>query len=123
MQTTTRRFLFWTPRILCILYALFLSLFAPDVFGQGYGFWGTILALLIHLVPSYIVLITLAIAWRWEWVGSILFLGLGVFYLWMTGGRFSWCVYVVISGPLFLLAILFLGNWISRDSWRRVQHG
>jgi len=31
-------------------------LFALDVLSEGYGFWKTLLALLIHLVPVYIVL-------------------------------------------------------------------
>ena len=30
--------------------------------------WKTILALLIHLVPTSLVLLALAIAWRWEWI-------------------------------------------------------
>ena len=59
MNTSVKRVLFWTPRILCILFAIFLSLFALDVFGEGLGFWKTILALLIHLVPVYIVVIVL----------------------------------------------------------------
>ena len=72
MNTITKRGLFWTPRVLGILIAVFFSLFALDVFSGGYGFWKTILALLIHLVPTYIVVIALVIAWRWEWAGAIL---------------------------------------------------
>lgn len=30
------------PRILAILYIAFISMFALDVFGGGYGLWGTI---------------------------------------------------------------------------------
>ncbi len=110
--------LIWTPRILCILFAVFLSSFAADVFGEHYGFWKTILALLIHLIPTWIVLIVLAIGWRWEWVGAILFPVLGVLYLVMFWGRFPWSVYLVISGPLFLLGLLFLINWLCRASLR-----
>ena len=109
MNTSTKRVLFWSPRVLCILFAMFLSLFALDVFSEGYGFGETILALLIHLVPTYIVVISLVIAWRWEWVGAILFIALALFYLVSSGGE-SW----VISGPLFLVGALFLFNWIYR---------
>ena len=73
--------LYWTPRLLCILFAIFISLFALDVLGEGYGFWGTILKLLMHLIPTGIFLIVLAITWRWEWVGGILFPALGVLYM------------------------------------------
>lgn len=110
--------LFWSPRILCILFALSLCIFAADVFGDGRGFWETVLALLMHLIPSAIVLIVLAIAWRWEWVGAVVFLALGALYLIFTWGQFHWSAYVAISGPLFLIGILFLVNWF----WRQEIH-
>ncbi|MEM9905446.1 MAG: hypothetical protein AAF921_10530 [Cyanobacteria bacterium P01_D01_bin.44] len=109
MNMITKWLLFWSPRVLCILFAIFLSLFALDVFSEGYDFGETILALLIHLIPTYLVVISLAIAWRWEWVGSILFIALALFYLATSGGE-SW----VISGPLFLVGLLFLLNWRYR---------
>ncbi len=118
MNTDIKRVLFWTPRIFCILFAMFLSLFALDVFSEGYGFWETILALLIHLVPVYIVVIVLVIAWRWEWVGAILFIALALFYLVWSWGRFHWSAYLGISGPLVLLGVLFLFNWIYRAQLR-----
>ena len=123
MNMNIKRILFWAPRILCIFFALFLSLFALDVFGEGYGFWGTILALLIHLIPVYLVIIALVIAWRWEWVGAILFIALALFYLlgfplWEEG-KFDWIVSLLIPGPLVLLSVLFLLNWIYRAQLRK----
>ena len=105
MNTSIKRFLFWSPRILCIVFAMFLSLFALDVFSEGYGFAETILALLIHLIPTYLVAIALVIAWRWERVGAILFIALALFNLVTSRGE-SW----IISGPLFLIGVLFLLN-------------
>ena len=118
MKRPVKRLLFWAPRILCILFAVFVSLFALDVFGEGYGFWGTMLALLMHLVPTGVILIVLAISWRWEWVGGILFTALGVLYLVMFWGRFHWSAYLLISGPLLLVGILFLINWLYRARLR-----
>ncbi len=118
MSYVMKRFLFCTPRALCILFAVFISLFALDVFSEGYGFWETIAALAMHLVPTALVLIALAIAWRWEWVGALLFIGLGVWYIVMAWGRMPWDVYVIISGPLFLVGLLFLINWRYRDELR-----
>jgi hypothetical protein len=34
MKRPVKRLLFWAPRILCILFAAFVSLFALDVFDQ-----------------------------------------------------------------------------------------
>ena len=118
MKKPVKRVVFWTPRVLCALFAAFVSLFALDVFGEGYGCWGTILALLMHLVPTGIILIALAIAWRWEWIGAILFVALGVWYLIMAWGKFDWITYLLIAGPLFLLGALFLLNWLYRAELR-----
>ena len=118
MRESIKRLLFWTPRILCILFAAFISLFALDVFGEGYGFWETIWALLMHMIPTALVVIALAVSWRWEWIGALLFIGLGAFYIVMTWGRFDWTSYAPISGPLFLIGVLFLVNWRLRSELR-----
>jgi len=114
VKESVKRIVFWLPRILCVLFALFISLFALDVFGEGYGFWETIVAFLIHLVPTALVLIALAIAWRWGWIGAILFLALGGWYIIMAWGKFEWTTYLLIAGPLFLIGALFLVNWVYR---------
>ncbi len=118
MNTSIKRVLFWTPRVLCILFAMFLSLFALDVFSEGYGFGETILALLIHLVPVYILVIVLVIAWRWEWVGAILFTALAVFYVVWSWGRFPLVTYLIFAGSLALIGVLFLFNWIYKAQLR-----
>ena len=118
MTKPVKRLLFWTPRILCILFAVFVSLFCFDVFGEGYSFWKTILALLMHLIPTGIILVVLAVSWRWEWVGAILFSALGALYIVMFRGRFMWHVYLTMSGPLFLVGFLFLINWMYRKQIR-----
>ena len=35
MNTKPKRVLYWIPRALTILFALFISVFALDVFGEG----------------------------------------------------------------------------------------
>jgi hypothetical protein len=121
MSTYSKRLLYWSPRIICILFALFLSLFAFDVFGIGLTVWDSIRAFLIHLVPVYIVVIVLVIAWRWEWVGAVAFAALAVAYVIMAWGAFAWSAYAAISGPLLVLAVLFLLNWIYRKQLRARQ--
>jgi hypothetical protein len=107
MKQPANRLLLWTPRVLAILFAAFISMFAFDVFGEGYTFWETIVALVMHLVPTAAVLVALAIAWRWSWVGGILFLALGLVYI-LVFREGDWIVYLLISGPLFLVGALFL---------------
>jgi hypothetical protein len=118
MNKTVKRVLYWTPRILSILFAMFVSLFALDVFGVGYSFWETLVALLMHLIPTFVILIVLAISWRWEWIGGVLFISLAVLYLVKSWGQFHWSTYLVISGPSFLVGILFIINWFYRKNLR-----
>jgi hypothetical protein len=68
---TSIKVLHWTPRILCILAILFVSLFAFDSFSTERTFWQNIASLMIHLIPSFILLAVLIIAWKWEKVGGI----------------------------------------------------
>ena len=82
-------------------------MFALDVFSEGYGFKETIFALFMHLVPTYLVVAALVIAWRWEGVGAILFVALALFYMMMSRGA-GW----IISGPLLLIGFLFFSTGI-----------
>lgn len=97
-----------------ILFAAFISIFALDVFGEGYGFWGTIVALLMHMVPTFLITGALLAGWRWEWPGAVLFIGLGIFYIVMSRGRMDIAACLPIPGPAFLVGALFLINWIRK---------
>lgn len=114
MKDSNERILCWMPRILSILFAAFISIFALDVLGTGDSRGETILAFLIHLIPTALVLVALVIAWRWERMGAILFAALGSWYIIMAWGDMHWTAYFFISGPLFLIAALFLAHWLYR---------
>jgi hypothetical protein len=66
------------------------------------------------MIRLRIFLIVLAVSWRWEWVGAVVYAALGVLYLVMVWGRFHWSAYVTISGPLFLVGALFLISWLYK---------
>ncbi len=111
MSRNAQRILLWLPRVLGIAFAIFLSLFALDVFNEHLGFARTLLALVIHMKWPASVVLLLALSWKWEWVGAVGFAALGVFYAASVRGHLDWKM--VISGPLFLLAALFLMNWLK----------
>ncbi|MGD0539672.1 MAG: hypothetical protein ABSC03_18745 [Verrucomicrobiota bacterium] len=118
MKTSTSRVLLWTPRVLALLFAAFISIFALDVFDEHHGFWPTAFALAMHLIPTAILLVLVALAWRWPWIGAVAFPALGAFYIASFWGRFPWPTYLIIAGPLFLLGALFLLSWIRRADLR-----
>ncbi len=115
MTAKQHRVLYWAPRVVCLAFAAFLSLFAMDVFGEGLGFWRTLLALSMHLIPVFVVLLILALAWRWEWIGAVFLTVLGCLQIWLMQSRhMPWESSAIIAGPLFLLAALFLANWLKK---------
>jgi len=123
MESSTKIF-YWLPRILCIAAILFISLFALDAFSPGLTFWQQIGAFLIHLIPSFILLAFLAVAWKWEYWGGILFLILGIVFtpiifqhnfsmnhsVWISLG-----IILLITFPFILVGILFLIDHYKRQ--------
>jgi hypothetical protein len=112
MNDFVARTLYWTPRALCIAFALFISLFALDVFDGPAPIGEKLVALAIHLVPTALVVLLLALAWRREWVGAVAFIGLGLVYAAWAWSHPLWIL--AIGGPLFLLGGLFFAGWIVR---------
>ncbi|MDX9930188.1 MAG: hypothetical protein RBS37_10095 [Bacteroidales bacterium] len=107
----------WTPRILCILAILFISMFAFDAFSEGRSFWENLAGFLIHLIPSFVLIALLIVAWKWELVGGIIFglIGLG-FGPWVFIKNFrmnhsvgtSLAIVAAIALPFMLVGILFV---------------
>lgn len=109
------KLLYWLPRVLGILYIFFVSMFALDVFEENLGFWGTTVALFMHLIPSFILTAMLVIAWKFKKTGALVFLAGGVIllilYLSMRNGNnigivFAWALQLFT--PLFIIGLLFL---------------
>jgi hypothetical protein len=89
-----------------------------DVFDEGLGLWQTVVALFMHLIPTWLVLAVLAVSWRSEWTGAVLYAALGVLYAYFAVVRRHPEWTLVISGPLFLIGGLFLLNWLYRKQIR-----
>ena len=72
------KILYWAPRIICILAIIFVSLFALDAFDPNLSIWQQIGGFLIHLIPSFILLGLLILAWKYEYVGGIILVLIGL---------------------------------------------
>jgi hypothetical protein len=99
-----------------ILFIPFISLFALDAFDGDASLIKKIAGFLIHLIPTFILIILLVLSWKREWIGSIFFVLFGILYIIFTWGKFPFYVILIISGPLFITGILFMVNWISRKT-------
>jgi hypothetical protein len=129
MSTLSKKALFWTPRALSIAFLAFLSLFAMDVFDEHLGVWQTAAALMMHQLPVLVLVVVLVWAWRREWLGAVLYAAAGLLYVaWVVSmsrpvpdeTRLIWIL--TIAGPAFVIAGLFLANWLKRSDLRSLGH-
>ena len=114
------KLIYWSPRIAGILIILFVSMFAFDVFVEGLTLGEMLLGFLMHMLPSIAMAIVLALAWRWEWVGFVTFLLAGLFFLraMLFNPMQGVGMFLLFSGPMFLIALLFGANWRWRKELR-----
>jgi len=94
------RTLYWTPRILAIIFIIFMSMFAFDT--------GSFLGTLIHLIPSFALIVITAMAWKQPFHGGIVFLVLaGVFTVFFKLYKDP-ISFLIIGLPVVITGILFI---------------
>jgi hypothetical protein len=116
------RWIYWTPRILSIVFLCFLALMSLDVFEPGLSAGQIALGLFMHNIPVLLLAIVLWVSWKYEIVGGIAFILGGLLYIAqlifnaMTNGfegyMISWAIQ--IAGVAFFIGILFLMNWYKK---------
>lgn len=111
-------FFHWAPRILCILAILFVSLFAFDAFAPELTIWQQLGGFFMHLIPSFVLFTFLLVAWKWEFIGGIIFsvIGIGlspVIYLhnrnvnhFSIGESFG--AVLMVTFPFIVVGVLFM---------------
>ena len=115
----------WTPRILCIGAILFVSMFALDSFDPGIPLGQQLLNFLMHLIPSFVLILLLVIAWKWQLIGGILFtiagIGFSPFVFMLNYNRTqsvttSLFVILIITIPFVVVGTLFImGHYMKKE--------
>lgn len=124
-MSMTKKIIYWTPRILSIIFILFLALMSLDVFSPELSFWQTLGALLMHNIPVLVLLIVLLVSWKYEIVWGITFILAGLLYIvtvLLMRKPFEWYMlswFIQISGVAFLIGILFLIGWFKKKKTSR----
>jgi len=116
---TGRAILVWTPRLSLILFALFLIPFSFDVFEEGRSATQIGTAFVLHNIPSMVLGLVVFAAWRREWIGSIACVLVALAWIAWAWGRFPLATYLIMSGPLFLIAMLYAADWWLRTGDNR----
>jgi hypothetical protein len=118
MEQKINKFIYWAPRVLSIMFLLFLAMFSLDIFSMRLSPWETAVGLFMHNIPVLVLAIILLISWKYEIIGGIVFILAGLLYMTMVlknpfeGYAISYSL--IIAGPAFLVGILFIINWIKK---------
>jgi hypothetical protein len=99
--------------ILGVLYAVALLVFAADVFNNEQNIAQTFYDLLLHLIPTAVILLIVVVAYNRSLIGAIIFLVLGLMYIITGWANLHWTAHVLIAGPLLVLSALYITAWKS----------
>jgi len=119
MTSANAKALLWSPRVLGMLVALFLGFLAIETLDRK-----GIAAFLLQVAPCVLMLLAVAVSWRREWVGAIVFFILASFYASLTTSRGDWRMAIapphsdVLFIPSIVVGLLFLWSWRHHEELR-----
>lgn len=111
-------FLTWFPRILSILYVLFIASFALDSFSGPDSFLRQMGIFLLHLIPAFAAIICLYVAWKYRILGGLLYIVLSMVFTIYFGSWRDTQSFLIISLPLVVAGLFFI---ISKWNYRAVD--
>jgi len=125
------KLLYWLPRILAIIAILFVSMFALDTFESGLSPWKQLMAYMMRLIPSYLLVALLILAWHREVVGGVLFIVVGLAFspaVFMHNYHLNQSVCTslgcvgVLTFPFVVIGGLFLVHHFKKKFSKRKYH-
>jgi len=115
-----QKIFFWTPRILCIIAILFMMVFSLDVFDGKTPLYKEMLGFLIHNIPAMVLAAVLLVAWKHEFIGGIIFIGLFVVMSILFRSFMGNPASLIVIAPFLLIGILFILH--SRMVKRQIEN-
>lgn len=97
----------WMARGLIFSLSLIFSLFSADAFEAGIISFKTITDWLMHMIPSFILLIPLLVFWKRFLMLSCIYLTLGLGYVLVSWSKFPISVHFLITLPLIMSSLFF----------------
>ncbi len=102
------KFWMWFPRVLTILFTMFLSIFAFDVFEGEAPLIEKVGGFLIHLIPSYLLIAILIISWKKPMVGGFVFILLSIIFTVFFKTYANIFSFLLVSLPAAVIGGLFI---------------
>ncbi len=111
-------FIYFAPRVLSILFLVFLSLFSLDVITPEASFWEIVVGLFMHNIPVLILSVLLYFSWKRPMIGAWTFFAAGILYalsiltaIIRNGFEWHYLAWIVqITGVCFLVGWMWGRN-------------
>ena len=100
--------LIWIPRVLAIVFIVFLLLFGLDVFSENAPFMKKLGGFFMHSIPSIILLLILFISWKKPLIGGTLFILFSIAFTLYFRTYGSLSTFLLLTFPVVLVGILFI---------------
>jgi hypothetical protein len=104
----------WAPRLIALAGIGLVSLFALDAFGPRIRLADALVGFAIHLIPSAVLAVLLAVAWRFELEGGLAFLAISIVPF--VGLSNPVWINAILAGPFILSGLLFVISHFRRTS-------
>lgn len=108
--------LIWLPKTLSVLFILFFSLFALDAFNGNASFYDKFIMFLVHLIPSFIMIIFLVFSQKHPAISGWIFIILGFIFTFFFNTYRSLTIFLIISLPPIIIGILFLISFMAEEN-------
>lgn len=99
----------WIPRVLIITFIAFFSLFSLDAFSGSAPIPEKLATFLIHMLPSFVMVLFLVISWNRAVTAGVLFIILGVVFTFFyhtyeqASSFFTISLIPIFAGLMFLV--------------------
>ena len=103
--------LIWIPRVLAIVFIVFLMLFGLDTFSGDAPFLKKLGGFLFHSIPSLVLLLVLFIFWNKPLISGSLFILFSVAFALYFKTYQSLSTFLLMAIPVLLAGILFV--WLG----------
>ena len=113
--------MFWIPRALILLFALFTMLFSFDVFESSAPWYQIAVGFAIHNTPFLLMMVILWISWKLPGLSSIICYLAMVFFAYIVRSNGSIVPLLMFTVPLFLVATMFLFEYLKESKTQKVK--
>ena len=105
----------WIPRVLTIIYIIFISMFSLDVFQSGKSIWIILGGFVVHNFPSIILLLIFILTWNRPLIIGIFYTVISIIFTFFFKTYHEIYVFLFISLPPFAAGasylIIFFTAW------------